>query len=338
MSVSKEVEALLRSWVKSRRIVGYSRKIQKKIRGGQVTDIDCIRIYVKKKRPLHELAPHEVIPALIEGMATDVVEIGEVKALSLPQKTERIRPLVAGTSVGHWDISAGTISYFFDYRGDIVLVSNAHVLTNDPSLPPEQITEKRITQPGPYDLQNQNKDDYVVAQYRWHQQIYPLGGSSTCPVAKGIAGTYNFFARLLKRKTRLIPVLEVANHIDFAVADMTVGFQRYMHFGDRIEPLPSNASWVGLLFGGSETNTVICKGQYIESLGYKPLGLNLANVSEGLVIYKSGRTTCFTQGTVTDASASVTVSYGSFEALFEDIIVSDIKSQGGDSGAITFTL
>lgn len=49
---------------------------------GQMTDQVGLIVMVRRKVPLDRLAPLEVIPARIEGIPTDVREVGEVRALS----------------------------------------------------------------------------------------------------------------------------------------------------------------------------------------------------------------------------------------------------------------
>jgi hypothetical protein len=50
--------------------------------GGQMTDQVGLIVMVRRKVPLTQLSPQEVIPAQIEGIPTDVREVGEVRALS----------------------------------------------------------------------------------------------------------------------------------------------------------------------------------------------------------------------------------------------------------------
>lgn len=310
-------------------VVGWSEKLQKKIKDGKETDILCIRIYVSKKLPVEALRAEDVIPLEIDGIPTDVVEIGEVKALSL-SKTSIFRPLIFGISIGHYDITAGTLGIPVEKNGEILLASNAHVLTPDPSKKPGEIVEKRICQPGPYDILKNNlgnKDSYVVGEYVWHQQVYPEFGASGCSVAKSVSWIYNSLAKLFGSKTRLRPVVEAENFIDFAVFRPSVEWQfRYPTMN------AEGKRFVGLLFAGSEMYTIICKSKHIESLGYKPY-IESAEVSEGDVVEKEGRTTCYTSGRIIDSSASLAVSYGTFRAVFRDVAVSDMKSAGGDSGS-----
>ena len=57
---------------------------------------------------------------------------------------------------------------------------------------------------------------------------------------------------------------------------------------------------------------------------------------EGRVVWKSGRTTGVTRGTVIADSAKVKVFYGDKWVIFEDVIVVDGLAKGGDSGSPVF--
>ncbi|HUS04458.1 MAG TPA: hypothetical protein VMY79_02920, partial [Dehalococcoidia bacterium] len=57
----------------------------------------------------------------------------------------------------------------------------------------------------------------------------------------------------------------------------------------------------------------------------------------GMKVRKTGRTSGYTEGEVTGIEAMVQVSYGvQGVAIFEDQIISDIPSAGGDSGSAVF--
>ena len=64
-------------------VVGWSNKIQKKIIRGIISDIDCIRIYVSKKLPREMLRRDELIPEEVDGIKTDVVEVGRLRKLDV---------------------------------------------------------------------------------------------------------------------------------------------------------------------------------------------------------------------------------------------------------------
>lgn len=69
--------------------------------------------------------PTVALPDLGE-VHTDVVEIGPVRAESF---RERVRPVLPGCSVGHPDITAGTLGAVVTYKGKPGhILSNSHVL------------------------------------------------------------------------------------------------------------------------------------------------------------------------------------------------------------------
>ncbi|MEM1927895.1 MAG: hypothetical protein QXS85_04090 [Acidilobaceae archaeon] len=70
-------------------VVGISNKLMPRIRGGkEVPGELCIRVYVSRKLPLAFLKPHEVIPREVDGIPTDIVEVGEVRALAEEKRSQ----------------------------------------------------------------------------------------------------------------------------------------------------------------------------------------------------------------------------------------------------------
>jgi hypothetical protein len=318
-------------------VIGFSSKLQPRIKQGRVIPEElCLRIYVSKKLPLAQLRTEDVVPSVIDGIPVDVVEIGEVKALSgSVDRTGFFRPLVMGISVSGGNVTAGTLSIpFKDSKGNVYLSSNSHVLCDNPSIPPEQVTNKVIKQPGNYDIRNHgwdvNDPKYVVGEYFWHQQVYPIGSNSGCSIAKVWSGVYNALARAFKRKTRLVPIVEVANKIDFALFKPSVEYKLEV-----LELDISDKKFVGLLFAGSSESTIICKASNIVETGYTPV-IEYSDAKVNDIIFKSGRTSAVTKGTVLDDSGNVMVDYETFEAWFEDIIIATTISQPGDSGSACF--
>jgi len=324
--ISREAEEYIRREIlRKANVVGYSRRLKKKIKGGIVTDIDCIVIYVSKKLPLNLLRAEDVIPAEIMGIKTDVIEIGEIKFLQA-DKTRKFRPLKMGISVGNYSITAGTIGWMFERNGEVFLGSNAHVLVDDPTKEPSEVKERRIVQPGRYDGGTLND---VIGELAWYKRIITSESSSTCSTARIICSVYNFMAKLFRRKTRLIPIVVETNRIDFAVARVNVDYElRFPDFDN------SGYSFIGLGFAGSDTVSCVCKAKYILEEGYKPLNVDVSEVAEGVVVEKSGRTSCHTKAKVVDESATVKVGYGSYDyAVFEDIILTEKLLEPGDSGS-----
>jgi hypothetical protein len=337
----KKVVEILNSQVKKLpNVVGYSKTLKRKIVKGKETDIMAIRIYVEKKLPEAMLKPAHIIPKTIEDIPTDVIEIGKLQAppsgslepKTTVDKTQKFRPVMLGISIGNYSITAGTNGMLYtDKNGNTLFGSNSHIFVDDVSKKPEEVSEKRILQPGPWDIRQQggNVDDpdYVVAEYVWHQQIYPLGSVSGCPVASALASLYNALARIAGAKTRLKPTVETVNHIDFAVAKPLVDYE--LKFPDfNVE----GYKLVGHGFAGSDQTSVVCKIKYIIEKGYTPKA-ETGEPKVGDILEKSGRTSCYTKAKVIDESAQVQVSYDTFAATFDDVILTEKLLDPGDSGS-----
>jgi hypothetical protein len=112
----------------------------KKVKG-QDTGQKCLCVLVRQKVPLASLAADQVIPPIIEGLITDVVEVGHVKALGLPQADippspalvdpkAKYRPVIGGISCGRERfLLTGTIGLPLLYKASTpVLLSNNHVI------------------------------------------------------------------------------------------------------------------------------------------------------------------------------------------------------------------
>jgi hypothetical protein len=312
--------------LKKKNVIGYSLTLKPKIKNGQIIpDRLCIRIYVKKKEPMETLMIKDIIPEVLGDIETDVVEIGEIKALSV-DKTKRIRPVPLGVSVGNFNITAGSLGMLYkDKDGNILAGSNAHVLTEFPEKNPEEQTEKRILQPGAYHG-GQNLDN-IVGTYYWHKRVVPLG-ESNCPIGKSLASFFNIFIKILGRNGRFKYLADFNNNIDFALYKPEVD-----HILDVADGSLTNEPFIGHLFAGSDTQGIICKVKYIISEGYDPM-VEPAEVKTGDIV-RGCSFWCNYQTEVTDESAAVQVSYGNFIAMFSDVIIvkNDNIIKGGWSGS-----
>lgn len=157
-------------------VVGYAKG--EKWTNNKNTGRKALLVFVEKKEPLENLDPKDVIDKEIDGVETDVVgKTGKIEPLTSLQPHMRVkylstrrsitrmrhtnlfsipyvnprarhRPIIGGTSIGHGDITAGTIGgVFLDKDGDIVGLSNNHVLANSNLAS----TGDKIYQPGPAD-------------------------------------------------------------------------------------------------------------------------------------------------------------------------------------------
>lgn len=127
--------------------------VGRKVVAGREMDETCIVVYVEHKEEEGHLRRRDVVPRALDGVRTDVVETGRFRALELLETlavshTARVRPAPGGVSIGHEDITAGTLGVLARRASaERVILSNNHVLANSNHANPGD----RILQPGPYD-------------------------------------------------------------------------------------------------------------------------------------------------------------------------------------------
>lgn len=107
--------------------------------GGVTTGQKAILVLVKRKVPLDQLKKHQLVPKTLDGLITDVIEVGDMKAYSVENPefiiqsyTLRMRPSAPGVSIGHYLTTAGTFgAVVYDRNnGQPLILSNNHVLAN----------------------------------------------------------------------------------------------------------------------------------------------------------------------------------------------------------------
>lgn len=113
--------------------------------GDVQTNQPAIVVSVVKKLPVVQLSGSALIPQNLGGVPTDVVETGKIFALQDP--TKKMRPARPGVSIGHYQITAGTLGCLVQRNGQVFILSNNHVLANSN----EGHLGDPILQPGPYD-------------------------------------------------------------------------------------------------------------------------------------------------------------------------------------------
>lgn len=178
--------------------------------GGKDTGKLALVIGVKKKLPLSVLATEDVVPTNIEGLITDVIESGEIKLLK--ERTDKWRPAPGGVSIGHKDITAGSLGRLVYRNWELMILSNNHVLAN---MNEAKIGDS-ILQPGKYDGGTVENDE--IAKLYDFVEIKMIG-LSQCPISGAIVNVLNFIAWLLRRKTRLTALAGLeGNKVDCAIA------------------------------------------------------------------------------------------------------------------------
>jgi hypothetical protein len=273
--------------------IGYKEKANER------TDKLAVIIFVSKKVPERDLTTTEIVPQTIANVETDVVEIGEVRLLSL--RTTRVRPAQPGVSIGHYKITAGTLGALVKdaKSGAPLILSNNHILANSSNGQDGRAkVGDPIYQPGPYD--GGTSEDTIARLERFVPVITEYQ-ESTCPVSRRLARTENFFVHLVRPdyEVRFHKRNSEGNLVDCAVA---------RPISDRL--VTPEILEVGPVRGVAE-----------------------ARLGETLI--KSGRTSGLTRGKITALSATLRIQmHSGVYALFSDQIVADLKSQGGDSGSL----
>jgi len=263
-----------------------------KITGGSKTSAVSIVCSVTKKVASSQLSSKDLVPATLDGMPTDVIETGVIRALQSP--TEKHRPAPGGVSIGHRDITAGTLGCLVKKDGRLVILSNNHVLANSNAA---EIGDP-ILQPGPYDGGRYPEDH--IADLEQFVPINISGLPSECPIATGTADFLNSIARLFGSNVQLqaIDRRQKENLVDAAIA-------RPLNPGD----VKDEILQIGTIQGAAE-------------------GIL------GMAIKKSGRTTGLTTGEIQQVDVTVNVQYGEGQiARFADQLMAGAMSQGGDSGS-----
>ena len=163
--------------------------------GGRETDELSLVALVRRKLPLTSLAPHAQIPKEVDSVPVDVRQVGFVRAQQTRQ--ERWRPAPGGVSIGHFQITAGTLGCVVrDRRSGVRLIlSNNHVLANSNNASPGD----PILQPGPYDGGSQDRD--VIARLERFVKLQFTTAPGTCGIAQTVADFLNWLAGLAGSST-----------------------------------------------------------------------------------------------------------------------------------------
>ena len=263
-----------------------------KVSGNQRSDTPSIICSVEKKLSASQLSSRDLIPPHIDSIPTDVVETGIIRALQAP--TERFRPTPGGVSVGHKDITAGTLGCWVKRNNQWMMLSNNHVLANSNLAS----IGDAILQPGPHDGGSNPADQIAVLED--FVNIEFIDSPSDCNIAGSLVSLLNGLAGALGSRTRLQAIRTQAegNLVDAAIG----------------RPLDEADVKAEILNIGTVQ-------------GSAPAQL-------GMAVQKMGRTTGFTQGEIQQVDVTVNVQYGAGKiAQFTDQLMAGAMSAGGDSGS-----
>jgi hypothetical protein len=267
-----------------------------KVTGGKSTDVPSIICSVNRRVPSSSLSPGDLVPRELDGVPTDVIETGTIRAFQSP--TGSYRPAPGGVSVGHRDITAGTLGCWVRRNGQWMMLSNNHVLANSNAA---EIGDP-ILQPGPYDT-GRYPDDQIAVLEDFVAIKFPGdsdGDSGSCGIAAVVVSILNGIAGVLGSSTRVkaFSTRQVDNLVDAAIG----------------RPLNEENILLEILNIGAVQGT--------------------ASADLGTAVKKSGRTTGYTEDVIQQVDVTVDVQYGTnLVARFTDQLMAGAMSQGGDSGS-----
>lgn len=316
---------------------------------GIMTDQPALVVLVDEKRPLAEIDNSDRVPRDVEGVRTDVYEVGNLRANNSPKA--RFRPVIpAGVSIGHYEVTAGTLGALVrdNVTGEILILSNNHVLANSNSAKKGD----PILQPASLDG-GMNPNDMVATlerfvPLRFLQEItgeVPAVSQSALRLEEsGITGrgcnvVFDMILRLFGRGelaggTEARPPARPDPSAPGGTSPNPTGGGAGGTSNAIIPPL-----------GSRKENLVDCAlGKILPNAQFDshiPTIGNIAgtkNVSIGMTVAKHGRTTGLRKSTVTLVNATVDVGYatprGERTARFTAQILTGGMSEGGDSGAL----
>lgn len=304
---------------------------------GVVSDQLAVMVLVQEKKPVAQLAAADVIPKSVDGVRTDVYEVGDLRAQLNPK--ERFRPTIpAGVSSGHYRITAGTLGAVVRDRntGEPLLLSNNHVFGNSN----DGVTGDAILQPGPLD-NGQNPADMIARLERFVPLRFiedadnkPDPGPTpipTDPNAQGCLGAFIALANVIASLTGSQQRVTVSQKGPAAASASAavIGTGQAVTVTQALTPDNAmDAAVARPLNPAMFEDNIVGIGKVS---GTKPVAL-------GMTVRKSGRTTGLTQARVTLLNATINITYdtskGARTARFTGQVLTEAMSQGGDSGSL----
>lgn len=274
----------------------------KKITNGKQTKKNAIMVFVKKKLPKSQICEGDLIPEKVDGVPTDVIEVGDVVAFKSTKKSvdrkSRTNPCRPGMSIGHYNVTAGTFGAFVNGRGKVIEKKWKEVSGHGFLKALVSIFAKGCKI---FEETNEMKEkdcklilsnNHVLADEYSEGEPMPIGDSILQP------GAYDGGTEVVATLSDAVPLKTRGNFVDGALA---VPLNENMFSDDIID--------IGQVKGTSD-------------------------VSIGEVLKKSGRTTEYTEGKVISTGTTINITYDKGTLQFEDQIVTEHMSEGGDSGSL----
>ena len=189
--------------------------VDEKYVDGMPTGVQVVKFLVKSKLPKSSLSKAEILPTSVQGIDTDVEEVGLIVPVAkrrragaaavavgaMPNPKGRFRPAQPGSSVGFRDpadsfVMAGTFGALVkDTHGNLYVLSNNHVLANESGVTPTGQSHvglpigSSIFQPG---LLDGGKDpvDKIAELTRWVDlHADRTDNKVDCAIAKAVSSS-----------------------------------------------------------------------------------------------------------------------------------------------------
>ena len=301
-----KTRALIREW-KRRNWLNLSKDpnclgaaFGQRITHGELTGEPAMVVYVARKIPTQFLPPSRILPRRIyvgrDMIEVDVLETGFIYPLSF---TARDRPAPSGISIGHPNITAGTLGCLVTDKSDnaLCILSNNHVIANQNAA---AIGDPTI-QPGTIDGGVSPPDD-------------------------------------IAKLKRFVTITAAGNTVDGAIAQVGKKTDVVDQMKNNLMPIASSKHpALGLLFAGSCNRTIMNPiNDVLNQLNIQfTSGAGSTAAAEiGMNVEKVGRTTEYTTSTITEVDVTVNIPYDFGNATFDNQIATAWMSDGGDSGSL----
>lgn len=196
-----------------------------KVTKGVDTGKKAIVVGVSKKVPLEALSKEDRVPKRIRLVRTDVIEVGVIYARNAPpDRLINWRPAPGGVSIGHKDVTAGTLGMVVKKGGVRYILSNNHVLGNENRAKiGDEILQRAKYDGGKVATENiAGFSELVWIHFKNGEE--PPPPPSDCPILGFVVNGCNWFAKKLGRKSRLPHAIVpnapsyITNRVDAALA------------------------------------------------------------------------------------------------------------------------
>ncbi|MBK8029399.1 MAG: hypothetical protein IPK17_07755 [Chloroflexi bacterium] len=309
---------------------------------GENTGDVAVVVLVEQKKPLAALTAQDVIPKELEGMKTDVVEVGYLRAQQTAR--DRYRPVIpAGVTIGHYKVTAGTLGAVVKDRttGATLLLSNNHVLANsndaligDDILQPAAMDGGHLPADVVAKLERFVKLRYtdetttpppVVTPPPTPPPTNPPTTNTGCDIVSLVVTVANALAALLGSSQRV------------TTTTLSAGSQTA---GGIAVPAPVTGTALAVPENRLDAALARPLDASMFSSNIQTIGV-VSGTKEpvlGMRVRKFGRTTEYTEGNITLINATVNIAYntaaGAKTARFVGQTITEAMSQGGDSGSL----